>query len=382
MIESRLAPGARRRHGRRRLVRIFVGLVAVAVAVTAGYLLSNRTHRRTSATTAAAVTTAPVVRTDIVNTIATAGALGYGDAKPIVGQSVGLAYTALPTPGDVVGRGEQLFAVDGRPTTLFYGAAPAYRNLVQGMTGDDVLALKQNLAALGFGSAADLQSKVFDQATADEVAQWQASRGLSASRVVEVGDVVYTPAPLRVAALSVSLGEPAHAGATVLTATGTDPVVQAQLPVAQQYLVKVGDSVTVTMPDGATTVAGRVSRLSSVATDTGGQGGGGAASAGAGQGQQSGATVLMTVTVTNLPAGQHFDQAPVTVNVVSAQVKGVLAVPINALQALAGGGYGVAIDDGTARRVVAVQTGLFSATQVQISGGGIAAGQLVEVPAS
>jgi len=60
----------------------------------------------------------------------------------------------------------------------------------------------------------------------------------------------------------------------------------------------------------------------------------------------------------------------------------VLAVPISALVALAGGGYAVEVVHGTARQLVAVQTGLFSPTLVQVSGAGLAAGMRVEVPSS
>jgi hypothetical protein len=71
----------------------------------------------------------------------------------------------------------------------------------------------------------------------------------------------------------------------------------------------------------------------------------------------------------------------VTVSVVAARARGVLAVPVSALVALAGGGYAVEVVHGRAGRLVAVRTGLFSRTLVQVSGPGLAAGQRVEVPA-
>jgi hypothetical protein len=63
-------------------------------------------------------------------------------------------------------------------------------------------------------------------------------------------------------------------------------------------------------------------------------------------------------------------------------VHGVLAVPINALLTLAEGGDAVEVVEGGSRRLVGVQTGLFSSTMVEISGPGIAEGTLVEVPSS
>ena len=52
----------------------------------------------------------------------------------------------------------------------------------------------------------------------------------------------------------------------MLTATSTGPVVTAQLPVGQEYLVRRGEQVTVTLPDGMTTTPGIVTAISSVAT--------------------------------------------------------------------------------------------------------------------
>ena len=93
----------------------------------------------------------------------------------------------------------------------------------------------------------------------------------------------------------------------------------------------------------------------------------------------------MTVRLNRPLAAGNFDLAPVSVNIVAAHASEVLAVPVSALVALAGGGYAVEVVHGTgasaARQLVAVQPGLFSSTLVQVSGAGIAAGQQVEVPA-
>jgi len=147
--------------------------------------------------------------------------------------------------------------------------------------------------------------------------------------------------------------------------------------------------VTVTLPDGVSTAPGVVTSLSAVASAAGGGGGsppgGGTASQGPG-GQGPGGsgqdTVQMTVRFTRTADTGHLDQAPVSVNVVAAQARDVLAVPVSALVALAGGGYAVDVVQGGTAHLVAVQTGLFSQTLVQVSGAGLAAGMRVEVPSS
>jgi hypothetical protein len=86
------------------------------------------------------------------------------------------------------------------------------------------------------------------------------------------------------------------------------------------------------------------------------------------------------------PAGieplEGLEQAPVNVNVTSQRADNVLAVPVNALLALAGGGYGVDVVTGSASRLVGVTTGLYSSTLVQVSGPGLRAGLRVAVPSS
>jgi multidrug efflux pump subunit AcrA (membrane-fusion protein) len=77
-----------------------------------------------------------------------------------------------------------------------------------------------------------------------------------------------------------------------------------------------------------------------------------------------------------------LDQAPVTVSVVDRQVHGVLAVPVTALAALAGGGYGVWVDRPGPRHLVPVTTGLFATSLVEVQGAGLSAGDEVEVPSS
>jgi hypothetical protein len=91
--------------------------------------------------------------------------------------------------------------------------------------------------------------------------------------------------------------------------------------------------------------------------------------------------VPVTVRLAHPRLAGHLDQAPVIVNIVSARARNVLAVPVNALVALAGGGYAVQVVQGRTAHLVAVHTGLFGSTLVQVSGSGLHPGVRVEVPA-
>ena len=369
------------------------GLVAtpiVLATVAAGIVIGGPAWRPGDPATAATVTgSAPVVRANLTNTVQVSGSLGYAGSYTIVNQAPGTAFTALPAVGTTIRRGQALYEVDGTPVTLFYGVRPQWRALSVGVAaGRDVAQLDRNLIALGYGAGL-IVGDYFTDATAYAVERWQVACGLPVTGTVPLGQVGYAPGPLRVTAVTPVLGSPPQPGANVLTGTSPTPVVLAQVPVGQEYLVRAGDEVTVTLPDGVTTTPGVVISVSSVASGgsgpsgsategPGGQGGqAGGASAGGGQ-----ATVQMTVRLVRPAAAGHLDQAPVTVSIVSARARDVLAVPVSALVALAGGGYAVEVVRGSGGHLVAVQTGLFSQTLVQVSGPGLIAGQRVEVPSS
>lgn len=327
----------------------------------------------------------------------------------------GTAYTWLPAAGAVIKQDQRVYSVSGEPVPLLYGPVAAYRAFYVGMSGgDDVGELTRDLIALGYGGGL-AQSDHYSAATAAAVERWQQALGLPATGQILLGEVVFEPGPIRVTSVTPSVGSSVGGGAgggvgggsgtgasggggggsTVLTATGIRPVVTVDLPVTQEYLVKRRDAVSVVLPNGTSTVGGRVKSVGSVATCPGGSGigtatGGGTASqspcsstgSNGGGGSNTSPTVTVTITLDHTPAGATLDQAPVNVNITSQRARNVLAVPVNALLALAGGGFGVQVVTGHASHLVGVTTGLYANTMVQVSGPGITAGMRVEVPSS
>jgi hypothetical protein len=182
----------------------------------------------------------------------------------------------------------------------------------------------------------------------------------------------------------------------VLTATSTTPIVTLDLNVSQEYLVKPGDAVSIVLPDGTSTVSGHIETVGNVATCPGGGGvgtGSGASTSGSGtaegspcsssaSGTSSTPTVTVTITLDSTPPGATLDQAPVNVNITSQTADDVLAVPVTALLALQGGGFGVDVVTATTSHLVAVTTGLYSNNLVQVTGSGISVGTRVQVPSS
>jgi membrane fusion protein, multidrug efflux system len=354
----------RRRRGRAVAVAGTVAAVTAAgfAAVAAGAGFGGR-----GAGAGAAVrlppTTAQVSRQTLVDTQDVDGDLGYGLASAAVNRLPG-TLTWLPDAGAVLTRGHRLYTVDNRPVVLMYGALPAYRPLAPGAEGADVRQLEQNLRALGYtGFTVDDQ---YTSDTADAVRDWQDDLGLPTTGAVELGRVVFAAGPVRVDSLVAASGQPATPG-PVLKYTGTARMVVADLDLADQRLAKRGAKVDVRLPDGRS-VAGTVTRVDTVIEP------------GAGQNSDPVTKLEAVVALADQRAAPGLDQAAVKVAFTASRRANVLTVPVAALVALAEGGYGVQVVEGTASRYVPVRTGLFAAGRVEIAGAGITAGTLVGMP--
>jgi Putative peptidoglycan binding domain len=398
----------------RRRVRagLLAGMLVLVLVAGGGWAVARGGLLGRSAAATATVEvptgTAAVTRTDVVERQQVAGTLGYGDSFTMVGQSAGGSagasgssgaggqpqggiLTRVPAVGAVVGHGQALYEVDGHPVPLWYGTRPAWRAFQLGMTdGPDVRQLEANLVALGFDpDRAITVDRHYSRATAAAVKRWQQASGRARTGVVALGQVVFWPGPIRVATVTATVGAPLPAGTAILTATSTRPVVKVALDPAMQQLVRRGDRVLVTLPDGATT-PGTVTTVGRVAVQPGsGNGQGGQEQSGQDQGQGGNgsgagqATVPVTVGLADPRTAANLDQAPVQVAITTQSDKGVLAVPISALLAQPGGGYAVELVEGATHRRIVVRTGLFDDTAglVEVAGAGLAEGARVEVPA-
>jgi multidrug efflux pump subunit AcrA (membrane-fusion protein) len=281
--------------------------------------------------------------------------------------------TWLPLAGQVIRQGHALYKTDnGSPVVLLYGSVPDWRPLDEGVTGADVSQLNHDLVALGDADSVDISAlgwDYFSWETAAGVEKLQSALGVSSpSGSLPLGQVVFEPQALRVSQVTGSLGGPANG--PVLAATSDRHVVTVPLDVSQQSEVKAGDKVTVALPDGTTT-PGTVSSVGKVATTSG-------------SGGSPTTTIPVQVKLTDPKAAGTLDQAPVTVNITTASVKNVLAVPVRALLARSPGGYVLeVVSPGNTRRYVPVRPGIFDDTSglVQVTGA-LAPGQRVVVPAS
>ncbi|MEV6925842.1 peptidoglycan-binding protein [Dactylosporangium sp. NPDC051485] len=327
--------------------------------------------------------TTTITRTTLVDVAVVNGKLGYGPEQELISRLTG-TVTALPEVGTTIERGAGTVRINDRPVVLLYGTLPAYRDLTPpttsdrrpdsdqpaaasptgsatpagGTVGADVRQFETNLKALGYtGFTVDDE---YTASTASAVKRWQRDLGLPETGTVELGRVLYTPGPIRVASHVVRAGQVAEG--PLLTFTETTRLVTASLPARSASLAAVKTKVTVELPGGSTAPG----TVQSVRTPD-------AASAASAPEP----TVEVVVAADDPKAFAVPGDGAVRVRFVASTRQDVLAVPVGALLALAEGGYGLQVVEGATTRVVAVTTGLFADGRVEVSGPDIREGMTV-----
>jgi hypothetical protein len=323
------------------------------------------------------LTTASVVRTDLIEVETLDGTLRYAEPGFVLAQAPGVV-TGTPGEGRILTRGDELMEIGGRPVIVMYGDRPAWRTMSNGIEGSDVEQLEENLAALGFevdGPYSDEEGPhvddsqfddVYDGLTAELVRDWQGMLGLDGTGMVELGSVVFLTGPVRISEVVVDVGTPVAAGTPLLATSATYQEVQLWLDADQQDLLEVGDSVGLEFPDEVVST-GVVEEISSVVTTVG-------------TGPDARRVFEVSIRPDDVAVLEGLDEAPVDVDVESSEATGVLAVPVNALLALAEGGYAVELQlpvGGT--RIVAVDIGEFADGLVEVDGE-LSEGDVVLVP--
>ncbi|MGW8600607.1 peptidoglycan-binding protein [Streptomyces sp. NPDC055893] len=362
--------GGERPMARRRLVLALAAIVAVAgggAAVTAVSAPDRAADGQGGATDAKGLpaATAAVTRGDLSNSSQQDGTLGHlGERKINAGPAGVLTWVAAA--GSVVERDERLYEVEGRPVRLMYGAEPMYRTLRTGDKGKDVRQLEENLAALGYvGFDVDEE---YTAKTAAAVKRWQKSHDLKQTGTVGPDQIAFAGSAVRVKEAGAAPGDRIGPGGPVLTVTGSERVVRFKVPVSEAESAKAGTRVTVLLPDG-TELPGKVSAVGKTAS--------------AGDDPQDRTPkISVTVSFDQPEKVRGIDQSPVTVDLTGETRRDVLTVPVNALLALPGGGFGVqVVENGTARDLE-VELGMFGQGRVEVSGEGLREGMKVGVPSA
>ena len=280
--------------------------------------------------------------------------------------------TDVAAIGTEVVDGLVLYAVGGRPGGAGVDAESApvvtFDRVITGGVdpGADVALLEAFLVGIGFDAGGTLVvDRNVDVATLIAVQDWQLSLGFEPDEVpvVQVGDLVVVRGERDVASVEQPGGATVADGVVLTVARGAQ-VISGELPVADLDLLTVGLDVEVELPDG-TVVPGVVVEVGDIARQSSGQG--------------AVAVVDYRIAVDTSATDTVLVSAPVTVVVLEEAVRGVVAIPVNALVALAEGGYAIELPASPVNRLVQVELGAFADGWVEVTNGAVEPGELVVV---
>jgi hypothetical protein len=379
-----------------------LAVVTLAGGMALGAAVVSHRHSQ-SATPRPALSTTTVVRTDLTTTATYNATVGFDALQTVTGTGPG-TITQLPAAGSVVKRGQPLYWVDDQPVVVFYGTAPLFRTLgmpdpgtaqvalqsaqagllaaQQALTtaenqekpisqatlaldraavaqaqntvttdqtalnqasappaGQDVTTVAANLAALGDLPASEADMSTWTYALTRAVKGFQQSAGMAATGTLGPGQVVVVPGPARVGAVTAQVGAPASS--PVLSLTGTTKLIT----FTANGNLHTGQLLAMSAPGGAS-LNGRIVTLAPAGSNLHVQA----------EADDPGA----------LPAS-----GSVSVIVTTSSHPGVLAVPVEALLALANGGYALQTPAG---QLLPVSVGVISNDQEEVSGPGIHTG--------
>ncbi|MFH1264210.1 MAG: peptidoglycan-binding protein [Planctomycetota bacterium] len=169
----------------KRILKILLVLAFVILVALGGWIagLSIKSPAEAAARTAppkAAPILIPVEKRVLTSDIVTRGAARFG-----LPQSISIApsplkpnagvITTLPVRDTQLNEGDVMLTASGRPVFVLQGEVPAYRDLVPGLSGADVLQLEHGLERLGFDPGPI--DGTYDERTGAAVAAWYTSAG-------------------------------------------------------------------------------------------------------------------------------------------------------------------------------------------------------------
>lgn len=336
-------------------------VLVVGAAVTVGLLVIGLPDDGASADTeadsgvdaddgTAALAFAPITKQDLVRNEEFDGTTGYGDSSPLVLAMEG-TLTKLPVAGTQIAPGDVVAEVNGQPVIAADGTVPLWRELSGSVDdGADVLQVEQMLADLGYAAEHDVTvDDDWTGATTAAVKAFQEDHGQDDDGVINLGELVFIDGTVRVADVGGVVGQATTEAE--IEVTSVTPVVSVDLDADEAGLLEAGDAVTVELSDG-TELPATVTNIGEAETD-----------------EQGTTTIPVEISIDDPAAAAGLSTGtPVDVLVGVTEAEQVLTVPVEALLAVAEGGYAVEVKDGTGTHLVGVDIGTFADGRVEVTG--------------
>jgi len=346
-----------RRSGKRWLI----GGVAVAGAIATGALVLapgdpvSAQSDDLPAEPTASIATSEVRRETLRTSDEFNGDLGFGESRSLISNANGV-ITWLPADEAIIQPGDVIWEVDRQPVLYLDGAIPMYRDLYWGATkGDDILQLETLLIDEGYGPDGWVADTTFNRTTRNALKELQKAYGMEEDGAISMAEVVFGTVPLRVADAAY-VGD-ATANGSILTVT--DATAEVSVVASSRQLATFQDSpdVVIVLADGRE-LAASVDEIKATPADEQGSFG---------------------YRVTYVVADAVGEAQPVKVRIEQTLADDALTVPVDALIALAEGGYAVEVVTAGGNVLRAVEVIDFDDTRVAFTGD-LAEGDLVVVP--
>ena len=159
---------------------VFVVLLAVVSWIAGSQIQSPAEAAARTAPPTSSPILVPVEKRVLASDVITRGTARFGlphaiSLAPSPLKSSAGVITTLPARGHQFKEGDVLLTASGRPVFLLQGSLPAYRDIVAGLSGEDVRQLEAALKRLEFDPGP--VDGVFDKQTSAAVTDWYTSAG-------------------------------------------------------------------------------------------------------------------------------------------------------------------------------------------------------------
>ena len=281
--------------------------------------------------------------------------LGFGQPRSLLAQAQG-TLTWVPEIGQQIKTGDVLWEIDRQPVIYMPGDLPMYRDLYKGVKkGDDILQLEEFLIAEGFGPQGWEADNSFNARTRAAVKAFQKERGMTQDGLLGPAKMVVGREPLRIETRA-NKGDSSTEG-PVLTVTDASAVVTLAASSRQLASFQQNPDVLIVLGDGVE-LSAILDKVKATPADENGAFG-----------------YEITYMVDDIVS----DAQPVKVKLVQVLAADALTVPVDALIALAEGGYAVEMKTATGSVLRGVEVIDFDDTTVAITGD-VAVGDEVVIP--
>jgi len=168
-----------------RQYKLALSLILVVLLAVVSWIAGSKIQAPAEAAARTAPPSPSPILVPVEERVLTSDVITRGTARFGLPQSISLApsplkskagvITTVPKRGDQLQEGDVLLTASGRPVFLLQGETPAYRDLVSGLSGEDVRQLEAALQRLKFDPGP--VDGVYDEKTSKAVASLYASTG-------------------------------------------------------------------------------------------------------------------------------------------------------------------------------------------------------------